>query len=179
MGEHADESDAGQHDDDRTRAESDAISSAFTAASALLCLCSPLPRTAMSAPASSSAPTATAVDNTSFPKSKIKVLLLERISAAAQQIFLNEGYQVEAVDKLGSEEALIAKIADVHAIGIRSKTNLNANVLKHAKKLLTIGCFCIGTDQTDLEAASFNGTCVFNVSGTTGKEATTRCLAIC
>lgn len=112
----------------------------------------------MSAPASSSSSA-----DTSFPKSKIKVLLLERISAAAQQIFVNEGYQVESVDKLANEEALIAKIADVHAIGIRSKTNLNANVLKHAKKLLTIGCFCIGTDQTDLEAASYNGTCVFNV----------------
>ena len=118
----------------------------------------------------SSSTSAPASDNTSFPKNQIKVLLLERISTAAQQIFINEGYQVESVDKLASEEALIAKIADVHAIGIRSKTNLNANVLKHAKKLLTIGCFCIGTDQTDLEAASYNGTCVFNVRQQQGKR---------
>lgn len=102
---------------------------------------------------------------TSFPKSKIKVLLLERISQAAIDIFVKEGYQVEAVDKLASEAQLIEKIADVHAIGVRSKTNLNANVLKAAKKLLAIGCFCIGTDQTDLDAAAMNGTAVFNVRG--------------
>ena len=70
---------------------------------------------------------------------------------------------MEAIDKSVAEADLIAKIADVHAIGIRSKTELNATVLKAAKKLLTIGCFCIGTDQTDLESAALNGTCVFNV----------------
>jgi len=69
---------------------------------------------------------------------------------------------VEAVDKLSSDEELLTKIAQVHAIGVRSKTQLSAPVLAAAKKLLTIGCFCIGTDQTDLDAASTNGTAVFN-----------------
>jgi hypothetical protein len=80
---------------------------------------------------------------TSFPKSKIKVLLLERISQAAINIFVNEGFQVEAIDKSISEDVLLEKIASVHAIGIRSKTVLNEKVLKAAKKLITIGCLSV------------------------------------
>jgi len=99
---------------------------------------------------------------TSFPKSKIKVLLLERISPAAIKMMQDEGYQVESFDKSLSESVLLEKIKDVHAIGVRSKTMLTAEVIKAAPKLLAIGCFCIGTDQTDLEAASLNGTAVFN-----------------
>lgn len=98
---------------------------------------------------------------TSYPKASIKVLLLERISQSAIDIFVNEGYQVETADKLGEEE-LKVKLKEVHAIGVRSKTALTADLIKYGKKLLTIGCFCIGTDQTDLIAASQNGTCVFN-----------------
>jgi D-3-phosphoglycerate dehydrogenase len=70
--------------------------------------------------------------------------------------------QVETHDKAISEEDLLAKIPEVHAVGVRSKTSLSAQVIAAGKKLLTIGAFCIGTDQTDLDAASLNGTAVFN-----------------
>lgn len=60
------------------------------------------------------------------------------------------------------ESQLIEKIADVQAIGIRSKTKLTENVLKHAKNLICIGCFCIGTNQVDLEYAAKRGIVVFN-----------------
>jgi D-3-phosphoglycerate dehydrogenase / 2-oxoglutarate reductase len=60
------------------------------------------------------------------------------------------------------EEKLIEKIRDVQAIGIRSKTRLTENVLKHAQSLVCIGCFCIGTNQVDLEYAAKRGIAVFN-----------------
>lgn len=60
------------------------------------------------------------------------------------------------------EDQLIEKIKDVHAIGIRSKTKLTKNVLKHAKNLVVIGCFCIGTNQVDLTYAASIGVAVFN-----------------
>jgi D-3-phosphoglycerate dehydrogenase / 2-oxoglutarate reductase len=61
-----------------------------------------------------------------------------------------------------SEDELIEKIRHVHAIGIRSKTRITKKVLQEAKKLLVIGCFCIGTNQVDLEAAARQGIAVFN-----------------
>lgn len=54
-------------------------------------------------------------------------------------------------------DELIEKIRDVHVIGIRSKTKLTKQVLEHAKNLLAIGCFCIGTNQVDLQAAAKQG----------------------
>lgn len=97
----------------------------------------------------------------SFPKNKIKVLLLESISQTAIDIFVKEGFQVETVHKL-SEDQLVQKIKDVHVIGVRSKTRLTKRVLEAAEKLLAVGCFCIGTDQTDLEVAQIRGVPVFN-----------------
>ena len=70
-----------------------------------------------------------------------------------------EGYQVEFHAKALPEDVLKEKIADVHAIGIRSKTQLTADILKHAKNLLVIGCFCIGTNQVDIEYAAHRGVC--------------------
>jgi len=70
--------------------------------------------------------------------------------------------QVECYAKALPEDLLIQKIADVHAIGIRSKTQLTANVLQAAKKLLTVGCFCIGTNQVALQYAQNRGVPVFN-----------------
>jgi len=98
---------------------------------------------------------------TSFPKSKIKILLLEGISQRAVNIFNEETFQVECIKSLTKEE-LIEKIKTVHAIGIRSRTKLTADVLEHAKRLLCIGCFCIGTDQVDLSVAAKRGIPVFN-----------------
>lgn len=100
-------------------------------------------------------------EKTSFPKDKIRVLLLENIHPQAVDLFKSEQFQVERIPKL-SEEELIAKIPSIHIIGLRSKTKLTPKVLSAAKKLIAIGCFCIGTDQTDLEFAAEQGIAVFN-----------------
>ncbi len=104
----------------------------------------------------------TPTSQTSFPKSQIKVLLLENIHPLAREAFLSEGYQVELLASALSEAELIEKIRDVHILGIRSKTQVTAAVLKEAKRLLTLGCFCIGTNQVDLQAAKLQGVSVFN-----------------
>ncbi|GMM28658.1 phosphoglycerate dehydrogenase [Martiniozyma asiatica (nom. inval.)] len=97
-----------------------------------------------------------------FSTGDLKVLLLENVNQTALDIFANQGYQVEFHKTSLAEEELIEKIKDCHAIGIRSKTKLTANVLKHAKHLVAIGCFCIGTNQVDLEYAAESGIAVFN-----------------
>jgi D-3-phosphoglycerate dehydrogenase len=97
-----------------------------------------------------------------FQTTDIRVLLLENVNQTGQTILKNQGYQVESMKSSLSEEQLIEKIRDVHVIGIRSKTQLTASVLKHAKNLIVIGCFCIGTNQVDLKYAAENGICVFN-----------------
>lgn len=97
-----------------------------------------------------------------FNTQDIKVLLLENINLTGQSILKKQGYQVESLKSALPEDQLIDKIRDVHVIGIRSKTKLNAAVLKHAKNLIVIGCFCIGTNQVDLKTAAESGICVFN-----------------
>lgn len=97
-----------------------------------------------------------------FHTEDVRVLLLENVNKTGQTVLKGQGYQVEALKSSLPEEELIEKIRDVHVIGIRSKTQLTANVLKHAKNLIVIGCFCIGTNQVDLKYAAENGICVFN-----------------
>ncbi|KAK5125542.1 D-3-phosphoglycerate dehydrogenase 2 [Meristemomyces frigidus] len=97
-----------------------------------------------------------------FHTEDIKVLLLENVNKTGQDILRKQGYQVEALKSSLPEDQLIEKIRDVQVIGIRSKTQLTANVLKHAKNLIVIGCFCIGTNQVDLKYAAETGICVFN-----------------
>lgn len=100
---------------------------------------------------------------TSFPKSKIKILLLEGIHPNAVQTFAKYGYtNVELLPNALPEDELCEKIKDVHLVGIRSKTQMNAKVLTHAKKLWAVGCFCIGTNQVDLAKAKELGIAVFN-----------------
>jgi D-3-phosphoglycerate dehydrogenase / 2-oxoglutarate reductase len=100
---------------------------------------------------------------TSYPKEKIKILLLENISDAAVKKFVDSGYvSVEKLTKALPEDELIKKIKDVHIVGIRSKTNVTKPVLEAASKLQAIGCFCIGTNQVDLQAATDFGVAVFN-----------------
>lgn len=100
---------------------------------------------------------------TSFPKQDIRVLLLEGISRSAVETFHDAGYrQIELHEKSLPEDELKQRIADAHIVGIRSRTQLDADVLAEARRLLAIGCFCIGTNQVDLAAAQSAGVPVFN-----------------
>lgn len=99
---------------------------------------------------------------TSYPKDQIKILLLENIHPLAVDIFKSEGFQVERLSKALGAEELSLKLRDVHVLGIRSKTQVTKEVLAHANRLLTIGCFCIGTNQVDLGEAKRRGIPVFN-----------------
>ncbi len=100
---------------------------------------------------------------TSYPKEKINILFLENISDAAMEQFTKNGYSsVKKITCAISEADLIKEIKNVHLLGIRSKTQITAAVLEAANKLQAIGCFCIGVNQVDLEAASANGVAVFN-----------------
>ena len=100
---------------------------------------------------------------TSYPKQDIKILLLEGISANAVETFRAAGYSNVVTHATSlPEDALRRAIADAHFVGIRSRTQLTAGVLADAKRLLAVGCFCIGTNQVDLEAAELAGVPVFN-----------------
>lgn len=100
---------------------------------------------------------------TSFPKKDIRILLLEGVSQSAVETFRAAGYtQIDEHKKSLPEDELMRSIADAHFIGIRSRTQLNASVLREARRLAAIGCFCIGTNQVDLDAARGHGIPVFN-----------------
>jgi D-3-phosphoglycerate dehydrogenase len=100
---------------------------------------------------------------TSYPKEKINVLLLENISEIAVRNFQSNGYtQVQRLSKALPEEELIEAVKNAHIMGIRSKTQITPAVLKAASKLQAIGCFCIGTNQVNLNAATESGIAVFN-----------------
>ncbi|MEJ6592235.1 MAG: phosphoglycerate dehydrogenase [SAR86 cluster bacterium] len=100
---------------------------------------------------------------TSFDKAKIKILLLEGVHQSAIDAFSDAGYtQIESHAGALSQEELIQAIKGAHIVGIRSRTQLNAEVLAAANKLMVIGCFCIGTNQVDLLTALTRGIAVFN-----------------
>jgi D-3-phosphoglycerate dehydrogenase / 2-oxoglutarate reductase len=99
---------------------------------------------------------------TSFPKNKIKILLLENVHAVAVKKLVDSGYAVESVNSsLGTEE-LMGAIKDVHVLGIRSKTKVTGDHLKNAQRLLAVGCFGVGTNQVALDDATTLGIPVFN-----------------
>ncbi len=98
----------------------------------------------------------------SYPKSRIKVLLLENVHQAAVQAFKSEGFNVEFHKGALDEDELTEKIKGVSIIGIRSKTNITAKVLENADKLIAVGAFCIGTNQIDLGVCTDLGIAVFN-----------------
>jgi D-3-phosphoglycerate dehydrogenase len=100
---------------------------------------------------------------TSYPRSKIKILLLENISDSAVEELKQSGYaEIKKLSGALSEADLIEEIKGIHLLGIRSKTQVTENVIAEADKLLAIGAFCIGVNQINLKAATEKGVAVFN-----------------
>jgi D-3-phosphoglycerate dehydrogenase / 2-oxoglutarate reductase len=100
---------------------------------------------------------------TSYPRNKVKILLLENISASAVEELKLSGYvEIKQVKGALSDAELCEEIKGVHILGIRSKSQITENVIANADKLLAIGCFCIGTNQVNLKAATEKGVAVFN-----------------
>ncbi|MCV0413321.1 MAG: phosphoglycerate dehydrogenase [Brevundimonas sp.] len=98
----------------------------------------------------------------SFPRSRMKMLLLENIHPAAVERLEEAGYTVETMKGALDEDDLIEAVRGVHVLGIRSKTTVSRRVLEQADKLMAVAAFCIGTNQIDLDAAADHGVAVFN-----------------
>ncbi|PAX99250.1 D-3-phosphoglycerate dehydrogenase [Pseudoalteromonas sp. HM-SA03] len=99
----------------------------------------------------------------SLSKDKIRILLLEGVHQSAVETLKRNGYSnIDYVKTSLPEPELIERIKDAHFVGIRSRTHLTEAVLEQAEKLVAIGCFCIGTNQVDLNAAKKRGIAVFN-----------------
>jgi D-3-phosphoglycerate dehydrogenase len=103
------------------------------------------------------------MQNTSLAKNKIKIVLVEGVHQSAVELFRSDGYtEVEYHAKAPAEAQLAASLRDAYLLGIRSATRLTAAVLEQAPRLIAVGCFCIGTNQVDLDAARSRGIPVFN-----------------
>lgn len=100
--------------------------------------------------------------NLSYPKSRLKVLLLENVHPEAERLFRAEGFPVEVVKGGLDENELCERIKGVSILGIRSKTQVTARVLEAADRLMAVGAFCIGTNQIDLTGCVKRGIAVFN-----------------
>jgi len=99
----------------------------------------------------------------SLKKDKIKIVLFEGIHPLAVELFKEHGYtNVERLTEARTGDALAETIKDAHVVGVRSRTQLREPVFQHAKKLMAVGCFCIGTNQVDLDLAATHGIPVFN-----------------
>ncbi|ELR65340.1 D-3-phosphoglycerate dehydrogenase [Photobacterium marinum] len=99
----------------------------------------------------------------SLDKEKIKILLLEGLHPSSIEVLQQAGYtNIEYHKGSLSGDELLEAAKDAHFIGIRSRTQLTEEVFESAKKLIAVGCFCIGTNQVDLSAAAKRGIPVFN-----------------
>ncbi len=117
---------------------------------------------------------------TSYPRGKIKILLLENISDSAVAELQNGGYtEIKRISGALSEDDLIEEIKGVHIVGIRSKTQITERVLENADKLLAIGAFCIGTNQINLKSATRKGIAVFNAPYSNTRSVAELVIALC
>jgi len=99
----------------------------------------------------------------SFPRDRIRVVLLEGIHDSAVELLRAHGYtNVERVDGAPDAARLAELVAEAHLLGIRSRTQLDPEALGTARRLIAVGCFCIGTNQVALETAAGRGIPVFN-----------------
>ncbi len=98
----------------------------------------------------------------SYPRSRMRILLLENVHPAAVERLEEAGYSVEIIKGALDEDGLIEAIQGVHVLGVRSKTEVSARVMAAADRLLAVAAFCIGTNQIDLQAAAERGVAVFN-----------------
>jgi D-3-phosphoglycerate dehydrogenase len=99
----------------------------------------------------------------SLEKRKIKFLMLEGVHPSAIEVLRKAGYEnIESHQKALPPEELKVAIANAHFVGIRSRTQLTQDIFDAAGKLVAVGCFCIGTNQVDLQAATQRGISVFN-----------------
>ncbi len=99
----------------------------------------------------------------SLDKDKIRFLMLEGVHQNALDVLHANGYtNIEYLKTALDEPTLIDRIRDVHFLGIRSRTQVTPSVLEAAHKLVSIGCFCIGTNQVALQHAMRKGVPVFN-----------------
>jgi D-3-phosphoglycerate dehydrogenase / 2-oxoglutarate reductase len=102
-------------------------------------------------------------NRTSFDKAKIKVLLLEGVHPSASDNFRAAGYDnLESLPHAQNEDELREALAGVHVLGVRSRTQVTAQALENARRLIAVGCFCIGTNQVALHDAMLRGIPVFN-----------------
>jgi D-3-phosphoglycerate dehydrogenase len=103
------------------------------------------------------------VTRLSLAKDKVRVLLLEGIHDTAVKDLVADGYtSITRLPAALGEEELVRRIEGVHLLGVRSRSRVTRRVLEAADRLIAIGCFCIGTDQVDLDAARLRGVPVFN-----------------
>ncbi|MFV8258786.1 phosphoglycerate dehydrogenase [Bdellovibrio bacteriovorus] len=91
-----------------------------------------------------------------------RILLVENIHTVAKERLEEEGYKVDLITHAPSEDELLKLLPNYDVLGIRSKTEITKKVLDSNKHLVTVGCFCIGTNQVDLLTARAQGIPVFN-----------------
>jgi len=119
-------------------------------------------------------------EETSYPRERVKILLLENVSQSAADEFTSRGYaSVERLSRALGEDELVEAVRGTHILGIRSKTRVTERVLAAADKLLAIGCFCIGVNQVDLKSATTTGVAVFNAPYSNTRSVAEMVIGLC